>query len=292
MHLLMASVLLVLAFAGLTALLRRVRSAGSRSVPAEAVSAADASSVSDTLSSKAETKAESAESLSALIASPGIGQAVLTDTDCDWRLILVNPSHRLPDDFSVETAALPADPDVRFDARAVGNLEKLVDACEQAGHSIIIRGAFRTLDQQQELFDNKTQKYLKQGLSQEEAEEKAATVVAYPGTSEHELGLAVDIVSADNLDLNTKQEDTPTQKWLMAHSWEYGFVLRYPPEKKALTGIIYEPWHYRYIGRTVAEVMKKEDLCFEEFLSKYGNSTPRDGADFVSGGPESELQDG
>lgn len=283
----MASVLLVLAFAGLTALLRRVRSAGSRSVPAEAVSAADASSVSDTLSSKA----ESAESLSALIASPGIGQAVLTDTDCDWRLILVNPSHRLPDDFSVETAALPADPDVRFDARAVGNLEKLVDACEQAGHSIIIRGAFRTLDQQQELFDNKTQKYLKQGLSQEEAEEKAATVVAYPGTSEHELGLAVDIVSADNLDLNTKQEDTPTQKWLMAHSWEYGFVLRYPPEKKALTGIIYEPWHYRYVGRTVAEVMKKEDLCFEEFLAKYGNATPRDGADFVSGGPESELQD-
>ena len=108
MHLLMASVLLVLAFAGLTALLRRVRSAGSRSVPAEAVSAADASSVSDTLSSQPEAGVESMESLSALIASPGIGQAVLTDTDCDWRLILVNPSHRLPDDFSVETAALPA----------------------------------------------------------------------------------------------------------------------------------------------------------------------------------------
>lgn len=285
-HLLVAGALLFFAFAGMTILLRRGRAAGSLSVPEKTVPAlAGASSVSEALSSKAE--AESAESLSALIASPGIGHSVLTDTDCDWRLILVNPSHRLPDDFSVETAALPADPDVRFDARAVGNLEKLVDACEQAGHSIIIRGAFRTLAQQQELFDNKTQEYRKQGLPQEEAEEKAATAVAYPGTSEHELGLAVDIVSADNLDLNTKQEDTPTQKWLMEHSWEYGFVLRYPPEKKALTGIIYEPWHYRYVGRTVAEVMKKEDLCFEEFLSKYGNSTPRDGSDFASGGPES-----
>ena len=285
-HLLVAGALLFFAFAGMTILLRRGRAAGSLSVPEKTVPALDgASSVSEALSSKAE--AESAESLSALIASPGIGHSVLTDTDCDWRLILVNPSHRLPDDFSVETAALPADPDVRFDARAVGNLEKLVDACEQAGHSIIIRGAFRTLAQQQELFDNKTQEYRKQGLPQEEAEEKAATVVAYPGTSEHELGLAVDIVSADNLDLNTKQEDTPTQKWLMEDSWEYGFVLRYPPEKKALTGIIYEPWHYRYVGRTVAEVMKKEDLCFEEFLSKYGNSTPRDGSDFASGGPES-----
>lgn len=113
MHLLVAGALLFFAFAGMTILLRRGRAAGSLSVPEKTVPAlAGASSVSEALSLKAE--AESAESLSALIASPGIGHSVLTDTDCDWRLILVNPSHRLPDDFSVETAALPADPDVQI----------------------------------------------------------------------------------------------------------------------------------------------------------------------------------
>ena len=96
---------------------------------------------------------------------------------------------------------------------------------------------------------------------------RAAKTVARPGTSEHQLGLALDIVDADDPQLETWQEETPVQQWLMKNSWKYGFVLRYPPEKSSITGIIYEPWHYRYVGRQAAEEMHK-GLCLEEDLKE------------------------
>jgi len=93
-------------------------------------------------------------------------------------------------------------------------------------------------------------------------------VVAVPGTSEHQLGLAVDIVDLDHQLLDETQEDTPVQRWLLAHSWEYGFILRYPSEKSELTGIIYEPWHYRYVGKEHAKVMFQQGVCLEEYVGK------------------------
>ena len=87
-----------------------------------------------------------------------------------------------------------------------------------------------------------------------------------PGTSEHQLGLAVDIVDISNQHLDASQENTAVQKWLMEHSWEYGFILRYPNEKSEITGIIYEPWHYRYVGREDAEQIHTLGVCLEEYL--------------------------
>ena len=92
--------------------------------------------------------------------------------------------------------------------------------------------------------------------------------VAVPGTSEHQLGLAVDIVDTQNQVLNRAQEDTAVQQWLMEHCWEYGFILRYPPDKEEKTGIIYEPWHYRYVGREYAQAIRQSGLCLEEFLQR------------------------
>lgn len=95
---------------------------------------------------------------------------------------------------------------------------------------------------------------------------EAARWVAPPGTSEHQTGLALDIVSADYQLLDEKQAETPEQQWLMEHCWEYGFVLRYPTDKSAVTGIGYEPWHYRYVGKEAAREMVRRGVCLEEYL--------------------------
>lgn len=87
-----------------------------------------------------------------------------------------------------------------------------------------------------------------------------------PGTSEHQLGLAVDIVDADYQLLNHAQEDTAVHQWLLEHCWDYGFILRYPADKGDVTGIIYEPWHYRYVGREHAQAIRAAGLCLEEYL--------------------------
>ena len=94
------------------------------------------------------------------------------------------------------------------------------------------------------------------------------TVVALPGTSEHQLGLALDLVDESYQNLDEGQENTKVQKWLMQNSWRYGFILRYPNDKSSVTGIIYEPWHYRYLGRDMARDVYESGLCLEEFLER------------------------
>ena len=96
--------------------------------------------------------------------------------------------------------------------------------------------------------------------------QEAAKSVALPGTSEHQLGLSMDILDVDNPDLDNSQEWTPTQQWLMKHCYEYGFILRYPNGTSELTGIIYEPWHYRYVGRAVAEEITSLGITLEEYV--------------------------
>ena len=92
--------------------------------------------------------------------------------------------------------------------------------------------------------------------------------MAFPGTSAHQLGLAVDIVDLSNQNLNESQEDTAVQKWLMENSWRYGFILRYPNDKSDVTGIVYEPWHYRYVGKEAAKEIYGQGICLEEYLEQ------------------------
>ncbi len=106
------------------------------------------------------------------------------------------------------------------------------------------------------------------GYAQEDAQREAARSVAAPGTSEHQLGLAADIVDQSYQSLDDHQAETPVQQWLMAHSWEYGFILRYPPEKSETTGVIYEPWHYRYVGKEAAQAITRQGVCLEEYLAQ------------------------
>ena len=182
----------------------------------------------------------------------------------DWRLLLVNPWHLIPDDFTVETLTLLNG--MEIDVRAADDLDAMIDDCFNAGCYPDIASAYRSHDYQQMLFEEEQNNWINEGYSEKEAYEKAAAAIAIPGTSEHECGLAVDIVDAEYQQTNEDQANTPTQQWLLEHSWEYGFVLRYPENKSEITGIKYEPWHYRYVGKKYAKQMHEQDLCLEEFV--------------------------
>ncbi len=184
--------------------------------------------------------------------------------DSEWNLILVNPWNYLPEDFSVDLAEISKG--YYVDSRIYDPLSEMLSAARAEGLDPLVCSAYRTYDRQVYLYNNQVNEYLSYGYSQEDAEKEAATWVAIPGTSEHHTGLAVDIVSQSYQVLDSTQEDTEVQKWLMANSYKYGFILRYPNEKKDITGINYEPWHYRYVGKELAEDIYRSGLCFEEYL--------------------------
>ena len=116
------------------------------------------------------------------------------------------------------------------------------------------------------LFDNKILRLIDEGVSAEDAPTLAATTVALPGTSEHQLGLAVDILDTNYPYLDEYQQYTGAQQWLMEHSWEYGFILRYPNGTSEITGIIFEPWHYRYVGLEHAKAIHELGITLEEYI--------------------------
>lgn len=184
----------------------------------------------------------------------------------DELLTLVNPWNPLSDDWTVDLVTL--DDGHRVDSRCYEAYMEMINACKAAGYSPVNCSSYRTQETQQSLYDNKVQRLISSGMSEEEAKTEAAKAVAIPGTSEHQLGLAVDLVDANMQDLTSAQESTETQKWLMANSWRYGFIHRYPNGKTDITGIIYEPWHYRYVGKDAAQEIFNRDITLEEYLGK------------------------
>lgn len=118
------------------------------------------------------------------------------------------------------------------------------------------------------LYNRQVSQWLNRGYSQAEAEAKAATVVARPGTSEHHVGLAADVLGSGYASLEESFENTPAFAWLKAHCAEYGFILRYPKEKEDITGVIYEPWHYRYVGVEAATEIMRRGITLEEYLEE------------------------
>lgn len=191
-------------------------------------------------------------------------EQVITDVEQAWNLLLVNPWNKLPQGFTVKLASIGNGYSV--DARCADALHKMLSDCRAAGLSPVVCSAYRTQQKQESLFNKRVAARIAKGMSRAEAEAETAKSTAVPGTSEHQIGLAVDIVDNHNWSLDQSQANMPTQKWLMAHSWEYGFILRYSSEKSNLTGIIYEPWHYRYVGKDVARTMYEQGICLEEYI--------------------------
>lgn len=182
----------------------------------------------------------------------------------EWNLVLVNQWNPLPEGYDPTVTQLKNGHAI--DERAYPDLQEMMDDCRAAGLNPLICSSYRTMEKQKTLFSNKVNEYLAQGYSQEKAEEAAGKLVAVPGTSEHQLALALDIVDVSNQLLDKSQENTPVQKWLMKNSWKYGFILRYPTDKSDITGISYEPWHYRYVGKEVAKEIYESGVCLEEYL--------------------------
>ena len=177
----------------------------------------------------------------------------------EWNLIVVNQWNELPEDYHVELIELSNGQSV--DCRIYSYLQEMFDAARAEGIYPIVGEGYRTAEEQQKLLDDKIQAYINQGYSKSRAERTAKEWVATPGTSEHQLGIAVDI-NADNF----RCSDEEVYEWLDRNAHKYGFILRYPPAKQNITGISYEPWHYRYVGPEAAKEIYEQDICLEEYL--------------------------
>lgn len=182
----------------------------------------------------------------------------------DWNLILINKKHEVPSDYEVNLSNI--EDGHRVDSRIAESLKNMLKDARIHDVDPLICSSYRTNAQQQQLFNNKIDQYINYGYNEDSARELASYWVTNPGTSEHEIGLAVDIISKSYQELNKAQEETEVQKWLKENSYKYGFALRYPPDKSEITMINYEPWHYRYVGFESAKYMKEHDICLEEYL--------------------------
>lgn len=179
----------------------------------------------------------------------------------DWRLALVNPWNPIQENYEPELTELRNGETV--DSRIYPELQKMFDDARDCGLEPYVTSGYRTNEVQQSLMDEEIENYLSQGYSEEEARQIAEQWVAVPGTSEHQVGLAVDISMEDN----GRQGASDLWQWLMENSYKYGFILRYPEDKTAITGIGYEPWHYRYVGKETAEKIYRKGICLEEYLN-------------------------
>ncbi len=218
---------------------------------------------SEVTSSESETSESSSSASSS--SKPSSSSVPVTELGGDWKLILANPTHKLPDDFSIEEAPIQG---YTMDARAVGPAKEMIAAAKADGIDLLVCSAYRPISSQQRLFNNKVQEYLNQGYSQSEAEKIAATIVAIPGTSEHQTGLALDIVTPSYQSLDDGYADTAAAKWLKANAADYGFILRFPKDKEDITKIIFEPWHYRYVGVDAAKEIMSKGITLEEYLGE------------------------
>jgi len=152
----------------------------------------------------------------------------------------------------------------KVDSRIYPELQQMFNDARAEGLALFVREGYRTTEEQQKIMDEKINEYEKQGYSAKEAKKRAEKYVAIPDTSEHQLGLSVDI----NADTD-KCSSEKVYQWLDENAYKYGFVKRYPEDKTDITGISNEPWHYRYVGTTVAKIMKEENLCLEEYLGQF-----------------------
>ncbi len=186
----------------------------------------------------------------------------------DWNLRLVNNTYILANTFAPDVVAIRDGQ--YFDARAAEALETMLTAAEQAGYTVCVRAAYRPFATQAYLFNGRASQ-IQWGTTMTlmEAETEARKVVAYPGTSEHQLGLCADVM--DSKDTAMKAEDAenlPLLQWLREHCADYGFILRYPKDKQEITGW-YEPWHFRYVGEEAAKYVMDHGICLEELIAMF-----------------------
>ena len=188
----------------------------------------------------------------------------IATTENGWNLILINKDNCIPEDYEVKLTKLANGKKV--DERIYPELQKMFNDARASGLSLFVAQGYRTEEEQQLLLDQKQEAYENEGNSPKEARKLAEQWVAVPGTSEHQIGIAVDI-NADTE--KCKAEDV--YDWLADNAHKYGFINRYPADKTDITGISNEPWHYRYVGVDAATEIHKKALCLEEYIETINN---------------------
>lgn len=209
---------------------------------------------------KTETKVVDAKEVAKLNAS------ALSSEAEDWKLTLVNNSYPLDTGYVPELVEIEQEKFV--DQRIAEDLRQMLSDARGEGLNPYICSAYRDYEYQRTVFNDTMITWIAQGYTPLDAYEETAKSVAIPGTSEHATGLALDITSAEFAELDDRQAETEEAKWLAANCWKYGFILRYPPEKSDITGIVYEPWHYRYVGKDAAKEITDKGVTLEEYLGK------------------------
>ena len=189
------------------------------------------------------------------------------EVELPWNLVLVNGKHPMEEGYVPELMELEKGYSV--DSRILDAAQEMLAAAKEEGLRIDICSAYRSVERQEQVFGESMKTRVKEGLSYWEAFSETSLNVALPGTSEHALGLALDLISNQYTELDERQEETAEAKWLKENCYKYGFILRYPPEKTNVTGITYEPWHYRYVGKEHAEKIMEQGITLEEYLQDY-----------------------
>lgn len=184
-----------------------------------------------------------------------------------WNMVLVNGDHPMEEGYVPQLKEL--EEGLSLDSRIIDAAKEMLADAKKAGLHIDICSAYRSVERQEQVFGESMKERVKDGMSYWDAFNETALNVAIPGTSEHALGLALDLISNQYTELDERQETTAEAKWLKENCHKYGFILRYPPEKTNITGIIYEPWHYRYVGVEDATEIMKLGITLEEYLQDY-----------------------
>ena len=207
-----------------------------------------------------EQPAENSAQQSVLTAAQA--QAILDDP----RMILVSRTHKMPEDYPIETKECGSATAINktLQTEAADAFLAMQAAAAEEGVTVWMQSGYRSVEYQEKLYTRKTQYYLDKGFSKDEALQRAAAVVNPPGCSEHNCGLAADLNSPEHTGLDEGFENTEAFRWLCAHAEDYGFILRYPKGAEAVTGITYEPWHWRYVGKENAALLNRSGLCLED----------------------------
>lgn len=207
-------------------------------------------------------------------AENGVQQSTLTAAQAqalldDPRMILVSRTHPITEDYPVETKECGSATAINktLQTEAADAFLAMQAAAAKDGVDVRMQSGYRSVSYQKKLYDNKTQYYRDKGLSEAAAREKAAVIVNPPGCSEHNCGLAADLNSPEHTTLDTGFADTAAFRWLCENAEQYGFILRYPKEAESVTGITYEPWHWRYVGAENAALLNQSGLCLEDAIA-------------------------
>ncbi len=193
----------------------------------------------------------------------GFNPQYIKITDANWRTVIVNRHYIIDKNYKPSLAnSVTGDSNSKLlDARIAPYYNKMYLAAKADGIILTPLSGYRSYDLQHTNFENKITKYINQGYSRVKATQEAAKIILPPGTSEHNAGLAMDIIS-----LEESFENTAAFKWLMNNAADYGFILRYPKNKESVTEIVYEPWHWRYVGVDTAKAIKASGKCMEEYF--------------------------